>query len=344
MANKLPSALLAAQARITPRFTEAELRERQNPILRTGLANQNYLMVDVKSIKESTKRAVKGYQRVKMTATNATTRVHNFTGNQNDTQEVSLSWGTYTEKFSVYWDSSADNIFNSMVDDIAFGSTECQRIIRERLGAFLLAQLHAGRTQVANTIVRNATFDAATDAFQISNQNQFFAYVRSVLNQHKYLGAADLLVDSVLDPIAKYLANQGNMNGTNSSYQLNSLNIMPHDSLCTDVEISGYTDGGIAIALPANSFAFIPWIPKKYTLGDGDINGVNGKRYVMPDNTGLPLQYAVWAYTEKADGSSNGGTTDDMVTHFQVSVDVAAQVAAMSTANESPIYEFALVG
>lgn len=343
MANYLPSALLAAQARITPKFTEAEMRERQNPILRTGLANQNYLVVDPKSIRESTKRSVKGYQYNKFSTTNGTARSHNFTGSQGDTTEVTLSWSTLSEKFSVYWDSGADNIFPTS-ENIANGLMQHMRNIRERAGSTLVTNLHAGRTQTSNATVRNAVFNADNDAFEINDAETFFAKMKSVLTQHKYYGNADVIVDSVLDVQARKIAAQGSANGTNLQYSLQGLNIMPHDILGVDVAVSAYPDGAVAIALPQNSFAFIPWIPAKYRKADGDPNSYNGKRFVMMDDTGLPIEYAVWAYTERADGSSNGGTVDDMVTHFQISCDFATQIAEITASNEQPIYEFALVG
>lgn len=346
MANKLPSALLAAQAKIAAQYQSAEVRELQNPILRKGLAAAPYLMVNLNSIRESTKRTEKGYQRVKMTATNGTARSHNFTGNQNDTQEVDISWGTYSEKFSVYWDASADNVYNSMVEDIRFGLSESMRIIRERAGKGLIAALHAGRTQVKNTTIRNAEWDAANYVMKLTDEEKMFAHMKSIMEQHKYYGSLDVMVDSVLDPKARHLFAQGDGNATNLSYQAAGIGeIMPHHALGTDVSVEAdYSAGGIAIVLPQYAFAHINWIPVKYRAGLGDINQVNGKRFVQRDDTGLQIEYAVWAYTEKADGSAVGGTTDDMVTHLQVSTDFATQIQETSTAEESPIFEFALVG
>lgn len=342
MANLVASALSAAQAKIMPGFVTAEMRERQNPILRKGLENQKYLMVDVNSIKESTKRAVKGYQRVKTASTGGTTRTHNFTGSQPDTVEVNLSWTTISEKFSVWWDSGADNIFSTQ-ETITHSLKEAMRNMRERSGTGLVTSLHAARTQTSNAVVRNATFNAANDAFEISGDKRFFSKMKSVMSQHKYYGPLDVIVDSMLDVEAQDVAAQGTGNGENKSYQMNNLTIMPHDILGTEVAVSAYPDGGVAIALPANSFSFIPWIPAKYKEGKGDAGEFNGKRFVIPDDTGLDISYAVWAYSEKADGSAVGGTTDDMVTHFQISYDVNTQISEISAADETSIYEYAMV-
>ncbi len=344
MADYVASALLAAQAKITPRFNEAELRERQNPILRVGLANQDYLIENVEAIKKSTKRSVKGYQFKKMTADNATARSHNFSGSQGDSAEVDLNWSTYAENLGIYLTVGADNVM-AYADILANQISQKQRIIRERIGAALVTALHAGRTATSNGTVRNASFSAANDAFEIAaaDKDQFFAFLRSVMNQHKYYGGLDVIVDSVLDPIARKIAAQGSANGTNLSYQLQGMNVMPHDILGTDVAVSAYANGGVALALPQNSFSFIPWIPEVYRNGFGNAMDSIGVYATMPDDTGLPFTYSLRGYAEKADGSSNGGTTDDVKINWQLAVDFATQIAEISTADETPVYEFALL-
>lgn len=343
MADFVSSALLAAQAKITPKFNEAELRELQNPILRVGLANQDYLVQDVKSIKESEKRSVKGYQFKRMSADNGTSRSHNFTGSQGDSTEVDLSWSTFSENLGIYMSVGADNVLQ-YAEILANQIKQKQRIIRERLGAALVTALHAGRTQTSNSTVRNATFNADNDAFEIdaADKDQFFAFVRSVMDQHKYYGGLDLVVDSVLDPIARKIAAQGTANGTNLAYQVQGMNIMPHNILGTDVAVSAYSQGGIALALPQNSFAFVPWIPKRYRDGFGDAMSDIGIYTSMPDDTGLPITYSLRGYAQRADGSSNGGTVDDVKINWQLAVDVATQIAEISASSETPVYEFAL--
>lgn len=342
MADYIASALLAAQVKIRKGFNDPELRRRQNPILSVGLGNQDFLMVNPKSIKESEKRPVKGYQFTRMPADNGTARSHNFTGPRGDTMEVDLNWGTYTENFSLYRGSGSDNIF-TFADMLVNQLAQKQAILRERMGKDLVTNLHAGRTTIANAVVRNATFNATTDAFEITNQEQFFAYVKSVLSQHKYPGEIDLMVDSVLSPIANKIAAQGTQNGTNTAYSLQGIkNILTHDILGTEVAVAGYANGAIGIALPANSFAFIPWLPERYIKGWGDADTVNGAYSAIPDDSGLPINYSLRVFAEKADGSASGGTVDDIKYSFQLGADVATQIAEISTAGESPVYEFAL--
>ena len=345
MPNYVASALLAAQARIAPQFNEAELREIQNPILRVGLANQNYVVQDVEAIKQSEKRAVKGYQFTRMAADNGTSRSHDFSGAQGDSAEVTLNWSTFTENLGLHMSVGADNVI-AYAEMLANQISQKQRILRERIAKKLIEDLHAGRTQVANSVVRNASFNADNDTFEITQNDKdlFFAYLRSVMDQHKYYGGLDVMVDSVLDPVARKIAAQGSANGTNLAYQLQGMTVMPHHILGTEVGGDVYPNGGMALALPANSFAFVPWIPQRYRQGFGDVMSDIGLYGTMPDNTGLPITYSLRGYAERVNGSSNGGTVDDVKINWQLGVDVATQIAEISTANESPVYQFALLG
>jgi hypothetical protein len=345
MADYVASALLAAQAKITPKYNEAELRERQDPILRVGLANQDYLMQDVSAIKESEKRTVHGYQFKRISAVNGTTRSHNFSGSQGDSAEVDLNWATYTETLGIYLNVGVDNVL-SYAEVLANQIAQAQRNIRERIGKAFITSLHAGRTATSNATVRNANFNPSSNAFEIAqaDKDQFFAFVKSVMTQHKYYGQLDLMVDSVLDPFARKIAAQGTNNGENLNYSLQGFqNIMTHNALGVDVAVADYTSGGVAIALPANSFSFIPWIPSRYRNGFGNALSTIGLYATMPDNTGLPFSYSLRGYATKADGSSNGGTVDDVKVDWQLGIDIATQIAEISAASESPVYEFALL-
>lgn len=346
MADYVDSAFLSAQTIVNGGYQEAEVRERLYPILQKGLTNAPYIVQNVNEIKESTKRAVKAYQFKRIAADNGTNWSHNFTGSQGDSMEIDLTWSIFTETFTTYMGAGDDNVFND-AQMLANHVKQKQRILRERLGKALLENLHAARTQVSAPstagYLRNATFDSDLDAFLISNQDRFFAYLKSVMEQHNYLGNVDVMVDSVLSPLAANIANQGSSNGSNLQWQLDGMSIMKTHALGAEVAGTAYPAGGVAIALPEYSFGYIPWIPAKYRNGSGSFDSYNGGFSTMPDDVfGDALQYTLRGYTERADGSSNGSTVDTLRTHWQIGIAVANPIADISTANETPIYEFAL--
>lgn len=348
MADYTTSAFLDAQTMINQGYQQPEVRERQYPVLQKGLTAAPYIMANVEEIKTSQKRNVKGYQFKRIAADNGTTRSHNFTSTQGDSTEVPLSWGTYSESFSLYMNAGKDNMFSN-AQMLTNQIRQKQRIMRERIGKGLLESLHAGRTNVSAAgsanVLRNASFDSSLDAFLIDNSDMFFAYLKSVMEQHDYPGQLDVLIDPKLSPIARNIAAQGGQNGTNMAWQLDGMTVMPHVALGTTVGNDAFPSGGVAIALPEYSFGFIPWIPSKYIEGGGDFDSYNGGYSTMNDEIfGSALTYSLRGYTLRADGSSNGGTVDDLLTHWQIAIDVATQISSISTANETPVYEFGLVG
>lgn len=340
MANYVDSALLAFQSRINKKFSEAELREQQNPILSVGLANQDYLVTNPQAVRESTSRAVKGYQHKRRAASNGTTRAYNHTGSQGDSQEVTLNWGTFSETMSILLTLGDDNVIKrpEILDNSIM---QVQRILRERIGKYNLEQLHAARTGASNATVKNATFNATTDTFLIDDEEMFWANIASVMRQHKYYEKLDVLTDSVLFPKYRKLYNQGTNNGTNSNFQFSDFNnVWEHTLLGTDVA-TDYSNG-TAIVLPQNSFAFIPWVPAINRKGHGDYESYLGGYGTLPDATGLPLTYAVHGYAQRVDGSAAGGSAQDVRLELEISIDVAFQAQELSAADETPIYEFAL--
>ena len=89
--------------------------------------------------------------------------------------------------------------------------------------------------------------------------------------------------------------------------------------------------------------SIIPFVEEVYRKGWGSLETYNGMYSTIPDNSGLPITYMLRGYALRADGSSTGGTVDDVVYYFQMSADVNIQLASISASNETPIYEFALV-
>jgi hypothetical protein len=73
--------------------------------------------------------------------------------------------------------------------------------------------------------------------------------------------------------------------------------------------------------MPAGTFAALPWIPKQNRTGYGDYECYNGGYGTMSDPLGMtvnevdargqvqavPLEYAVYEFTQAADDQANNG-------------------------------------
>jgi hypothetical protein len=55
------------------------------------------------------------------------------------------------------------------------------------------------------------------------------------------------------------------------------------------------------------------------------------------------LSYAVHSYEERADATATNGYTQDVLTQYEISIDVALEHAPLSTANETPLQAFGLI-
>lgn len=344
MADYVSSALLGFQSRINQRFNAAELREQQNPILRKALGYGDFIIGNVADIKASDKRTVYTYMLKKMASNTGTARATAPTGVQSDSAQITLPWVTFSETLGIFLQVGADNMFDTMTM-LDHQISEKQRLIRERIGVYIVQQLHNNRTQTApfTTTAKNMTWNPANSAYENDGGEvtKFFQNAASIMRQNKYYDKLDAVVDPVIFKQADFLRSQGAANGTNLSYQFSNYNpdgIMEHAVLGSTVAVP-YAQGS-AIILPSYSFALIPWIPKINREGRGDYESYNGGYGTVPDATGLGIDYAVRAWAQKADGSSNGSVVQDIQIQMELSVDVSFNVAPLSTATETAIYEF----
>lgn len=345
MADYVSSALLAFQSKINKRFNANELREQQNPILRNGLSYSDFIIGNVADIKQSDKRTVYTYYLKKMAATTGTARTFAPTGTQADSGQVTLTWVTFSENLGINMQVGMDNVFDTMTL-LDHQIMDKQRILRERIGQYIVSQLYSNRTQAspATTATRNMTWNGVTFAFENDNaqSNLFYENAASIMRQAKYYDKFDVVADPLVAKIARFNQFQGAGNAQNLAYQFQSYNpggIMEHSSLGNEVATNYAT--GVALVLPTASFAVIPWIPKINRDGFGDYESYNGGFGTVPDATGQALTYAVRAWAQKADTSALGGTVQDIHLDMELSVDIAFNVAPISTAGETAIYEFA---
>lgn len=344
MADYVSSALLGFQSKINKKFNAAELREQQNPILRKALGYSDFIIANVADIKASDKRTVYTYMLKKMASNTGTARATAPTGVQADSAQITLPWVTFSETLSVFMQVGYDNVFDTMTL-LDHQIMQKQMRIRERIGAYIVQQLHSNRTQTApfTTTAKNMTWNATNFAFENDGGEltKFFQNAASIMRQNKYYDKLDAIVDPIIFKQADFLRAQGAANGQNLNFQFSNYNpdgIMEHAILGSTVS-TAYTNG-VGIVLPNASFALIPWIPKINREGYGDYESFNGGYGTVPDATGAGIDYAVRAWAQKADGSSNGSVIQDIQIQMELSVDVSFNVAPISTANETAIYEF----
>lgn len=350
MANFVASQLVAAQAKFAKNFQDPELRRKQNPALALALKNLSATIPSHQELRKREDRAVNAYLFVTRQPGNGTARAARPAGTRGNSMQVGLTWQSVVETFSISMKQGDANVF-SYQEMLANELMQAMLNIHSRLGTIFLNYMYAHRNQLLLANPQGAVADGANFDYGIAGADSlyFFQKVRSIMDQHYYRGQLDVIADSLSYQNAQKLRAQGEQNATNLTFQFDKM-----DLYNTTEQIDSNSLAGTALAMPAGSFSALPWIPKENIDGRGDIESYNGGYTTLDDGLGLtlteldaqgqtitvPLRYAVYAYTQASDDQANNGYSQDQVTTFEISIDVAPTLAPTSGANESIVNEF----
>ncbi len=358
MANYVASNLVAAQARFAKNFTSPEVRRKQNPALALALKNLTATIPDHNVLRVREDRAVNAYLPKKILPGSGTTRAARPAGSVGDSVAVGLTWQSVVETFSISFKQGDNNIF-SFQDMLMNQLMQAAMNIHSRLGTILLNYLQTARNQI-QTIpytaapILGVTTNATNFSYEVagSDKNFFFQKLANVMKQLNYAGELDVIADPNLFVLAQQLRAMGAQNAYNYTFQFDGMNV----TMTNEVIDALYSATGTALAMPAGTFALLPWIPKQNRIGEGDYDEYVGGWGVFNDPLGLtvdsldvngvpvanPLQYSLYAYSQASDNGAANGQTQDRVTVFELSLDVAPTLAPLSGANESVVQEFGL--
>jgi len=350
MANFVASQLVAAQAKFIKNFQDPELRRKQNPALALALKNLSATIPGHQELRTREDRTVYAYIFNKRAASSNTARAARPSGSKGNSTQVGLSWQTVAETFAISMKQADSNVF-SYQEMLQNEIMQAVLNIHSRLGTIFLNYLFAQRNQLLLSSPQGAVADNTNFDYQITSNDKdyFFQRVRSIMDQHYYRGMIDIIADSLSYTSAQRLRAQGTQNATNLTFQFDNMDIYN-----TTETIDAANTNGVALAMPAGTFAALPWIPKQNRTGYGDYESYNGGYGTLVDPLGLsiteldaqanpvntPLTYGIYAYTQAADDQSNNGYYQDQVTTFEISIDVAPTLAPLTGSNETVVQEF----
>ena len=350
MSNFVASQLVAAQAKFSQKFQDPELRRKQNPALALALKNLSATIPGHTDLRTREDRSVYAYIFNKRSAGSGTARAARPSGAKGNTTQVGLSWQTLAETFSISMKQGDANVF-SYAEMLQNELLQAAINLHSRLGTTFLNYLVAHRNQLSLPSPQGATWNAGNSNYDIAGTDGdfFFQRVRSIMDQHYHRGALDIVADSLSYTTAQKLRAQGAQNATNLTFQFDNMDI-----LNTTETIDATANKGAALAMPAGTFAALPWIPKQNRTGYGDYESYNGGYGTLQDPLGMtlteldaqgkevavPLTYAVYAYTAASDDQANNGYYQDQVTTFEISIDVAPTLAPLTGSNETVVNQF----
>jgi hypothetical protein len=338
MANFATGNLLTAQTILNARYAQPEMRMKPSPALDMLLGNTNFLTVDAKTLRTRDDRPIEAHLFSRTKRTSGAARAATHTGTIDDSQKVTLTWATKSDKTSISLKLLDKSVFE-FNEVLANKLEQCMMNIVEDHETAAIAYLLAQRTQVSE-VLKGATFNTANYVAEIAeiDKNKFLQVLKSIMRQNKYKGQLDVIADSIMQVELEFMQNQGSANSTNTGFQFNGVRYAESIELAD----TNYTNG-MVVAMPAQSVCALDWIPKQNRTGWGDYNSYVGGFGTIRDPWGMGLTFAVHGYSSRSDTSATNGDAQDVLMEFEVSLDLSLNKAPLSTSNESVIYEIARV-
>lgn len=321
MANFDTSNLVTAQTMVSDKYKAPEMRMKPAPAFSLLSGNSNFLIVGAETLKTRDDRAIEAHLLSRTKRSSGSARAYNHTGTIDDSQKVSLTWTTKSDKFAISLKLLDKSVFD--FNTVLANKIEqaCMNILEDKETeaiAYLVAQRATQQPTLAG-----ATFNAATDAVEVdaADANKFFQKLRSVMRQNYFSNQLDVIADPLLSVQAEFLAAQGAGNATNYGFQFQGLNIAESVELA-DADYAS----GMVLAMPAGSVSALNWIPKQNRQGWGDYNSYVGGYGVF---SFMGFQFALHGYAGRADTSGSNGDAQDVTMEFELSLD--------SSFNASPL-------
>ena len=335
MANFTASNLVKAQALLNQDFQSPEMRPALAPILALGRRNSEILIPGHRVLRTREDRPIEAYIiKRNLRSTTGVGRTHDHTGVLGDSIAADLAWTSFTDKFQFSLKWLDNNVFEAN-RVLANQFAQAFQNIRMDAETFLADFLTSEKTGV-NRATKNGYFNTTTNAFEIASTTEkglFFEDAKSMMRQNHYQGMYDFVADPKLFRDANFYANQGTANAYNTMFQFAGMTLVESITLSDD----NYTDG-LGLVLPANTFGVLDWIPRQNRAGEGDYNTYVGGFGSMVDPVS-GLNMAVHGYSQRADTSASNGNAQDVVIEFEVSIDISPNLAPLSAADETVVFE-----
>jgi hypothetical protein len=323
MANFDVSNLLTAQTIVADRYKQPELRMKPAPCFDLLSKNDNFLVVGAETLKTRDDRAIEAHLLTRTKRTAGSARAHDHTGTIDDSQKVTLSWTTKSDKFAISLKLLDKSVFDFNTVLANKFEQACMNILEDK-ETEIIAYLRAQRATTSPTL-KGSEFNTTNDSVEITanTSNTFYQRMKSAMKQNYFSGMLDVFADNLLFVNAEYLAAQGGGNANNLAFQFQNMNICE----CNELSDSNY-ENGIVIAMPEKSVCALNWIPKQNRQGWGDYNNYTGGYGTF---SFLGYTFAVHGYASRANTSSSNGDTQDVTMEFEVSLDSSFNKAPLST-------------
>lgn len=306
------------------KYEAPEMRMKPAPAFGLLTANESILIVGAETLKTRDDRPIEAHLLTRTKRSAGSARAHDHTGTIDDSQKVTLTWTTKSDKFTISLKLLDKSVFDFNTVLANKFEQACMNILEDK-ETEAVAYLRAQRATQQPTL-KGLTFSAANDSAEISavdlENKRFFARTRSLMRQNYFGNQIDMIVDSNMAVHAEFLAAQGTANATNYGYQFSGLSIAESVELNDD----NYAEGS-ALVMPSGSVSALNWIPKQNRTGWGDYNSSVGGYGTF---NFMGYTFAVHGYAARANTSGSNGDLQDVTMEFEVSLDSSYNKAPLS--------------
>jgi hypothetical protein len=272
----------------------------------------------------------------KQTVALGSARAAAHTGAVGDSGTANLSYTTYARKFKYSVKRADRNVF-STAEMVAAQLRSAAIDLHAGIETALMTYLNTNKSQaVVSATPQSGTWDAVNYIFGVAaaDKDQYFQWLKMFMKEQYYGGQFDVINNVRAQGRAQYLGQQGQGNATNLGWQIDGMNMVASTEFSNAV---GYD--WMSYIVPEGTIGILPWIPQLNRQGFGDTFQNGGAYRTIADPLGSGLVFAVHEYAAGADNESNGAETQDIDIQVEVSIDLAAVKAPMSTSNASPIFK-----
>ena len=306
---------------VAEKYKGAEMRMKPAPVFNLLSGNANFLVVGAETLKTRDDRSIEAHLLSRTKRSSGTARAHNHTGTVDDSQKVTLSWTTKSDKFAISLKLLDKSVFDFNTVFANKLEQACMNILEDKETqaiAYLVAQ-----KATQQPTIKGGTFSAANDAVEIdaANATSFIQRVKSIMKQNYFSSVIDVIADSNMAIAFEQQAAQGAGNATNQAYQFPGVRIIESIELAD----SNYVNGSV-LAMPTESVCALNWIPVENRQGYGDYNSYVGGYGTF---NFMGYQFALHGYAGRADTSASNGDLQDVTMEFELSLD--------SSYNKSPL-------
>lgn len=343
MSNYAASILAKGQAVVSAKNQAPEQRRKIPSVMELALKNQQYSIPNAVELRKSDLRPVEITYQKDVAAGSGTAKAALHTGNFGDSGVVSLNYVTHVETISLPRKIGQNNVLAQQ--DIFNNLYEMKwKNLRDRHDNSALAFLLANRLQLAASVINPqiaganpGTWNETNFALEIDavKAPRFIQKSKDFMASRKYLGGYDIIADLQLASEFEFYMQQGQANNANYQFQFANANINR-----TQAQISADYGNGAMLILPQSLFAGMYWndkLNKEGTVQSGETEvGTLGTK---ADPFGSGAVADVSMYTKRADTSANttGGSTQDIVDHWELALTIAYALPPLSTAGESVV-------